>query len=208
VQRREDDRRIDAQHTGAEHTDVDVHANEGALSFFMHDRVSWGSIWGGFLTAMGTFILLSLLATAIGLTTIDAGQADPDTLNRWAGVISAIIGLVAFFIGGYVAGLMGGFVAPLAGMMNGFLVWALANVVMLALAAFGLGQLFGAAGSLYDQFAGASVQLNIDQSVVNGLQTSAWIAFIAMALAAFAAAAGGWLGTISRGPAPAADDFD
>lgn len=203
VRRRAEDRAVSPQ--------VNVTTRQGLLTYFLHDRISWGAIWGGFLTAMGVFLLLSLLATAIGLTTVQAGAAEPETINRWAGVASAIIGLIAFFVGGYVTGLMGGFVEPPAGMLNGFLVWALANVVMLALAAFGLGQLFGAAGSLYDEFAGLSAQIRVDeQAVISGLQTSAWIAFIAMAMAALAASAGGLLGVLSRGPAPTPEvgDYD
>jgi hypothetical protein len=192
-----------------ERTDVTVRDREGALGYLMHDRVSWGAIWGGFLTAMGVFLLLSLLAAAIGLTTIDAGAAEADTLNRWAGVASGVIALISFVIGGYVAGRMGAFVTPTAGMMNGFLVWALANLVMLGLAAFGLGQLFGAAGELYNEIGALQGQVNVnEQQLVTDLRNSAWIAFLGMALGALAAALGGLLGTTTRGPVPDVDPHE
>jgi hypothetical protein len=214
AERRHDVRREADRHTNtaqaynrpgyAERVDVDVRDRSAAMDFLLHDRISWGAIWGGFLTAMGVFLLLSLLAAAIGLTTVEAGATQAETINRWAGVGSAVIGLISFLIGGFVAGRMGGFVTPGAGMMNGFLVWALANLVMLGLAAFGLGQLFGAAGELYGQI--GSVQQAEVEVTVTQMRNTAWVAFLAMALGALAAAGGGLLGTATRGPVPAVDE--
>lgn len=200
------------QHTAAEDRRyaVDTTERAGLAAYFHQDRVSWGAIWGGLLTALGLFILLSLLASAIGITTVRTGGADAETVNRFTGVAGAIIGLVSFFVGGYVAGAMGGWAARPAGMLNGFLVWALANVIVLALAAFGLGQLFGAAGGLYDVYRsmGLATSVEVDQQqLMANLQTTAWIAFISMGLAALAATLGGLLGSAAR-PVPADADVD
>src|SRR5207253_9454668 len=42
---------------------------------FRGDRVYWGPIIAGFLTALTTMALLSLLGIATGLTSMNAGQA-------------------------------------------------------------------------------------------------------------------------------------
>jgi hypothetical protein len=68
------------------------------------DRIRWGPIWAGLLTALATFLLLSLLALAIGAQTVDAGD-DVGTVVTTTGWATAVIGLIAFFLGGYVAGL-------------------------------------------------------------------------------------------------------
>ena len=39
------------------------------------DRVRWGPIWAGLLTALTSLLLLSLLGAAIGLSALDAGAA-------------------------------------------------------------------------------------------------------------------------------------
>lgn len=161
------------------------------------DRVSWGAIWGGLLTALGLFLLLSLLATAIGITTVQQGNVDPENVGRVAGVVSAVLGLLAFFVGGFIAGRGGGIVGQDAGAVNGFLVWALALVVVLVLTALGVGQLFGTLGG-FDVFRQLR-DANVDPSQAGqGVQTAAWITFISMALAATAATLGGWLGAVSE----------
>lgn len=200
----------DTRHTGTDPTDdradvVTTREDRPARSVayatrwsgIYRDRVSWGAIWGGLLTALGLFLLLSLLATAIGLTTVQQTQVDPESVNRVAGFVSAILGLLAFFIGGFVAGRGGGIVGHDAGALNGFLVWALALVIVLVLTAFGVGQLFGALGG-FDVFRQLR-ETNVDPSAVaQGVQSAAWITFISMALAATASTLGGWLGAVSE----------
>ena len=168
-----------------------------AWSGIYRDRVSWAGIWGGLLTALGLFVLLSVLATAVGITTVNQTDANPAQVSRIAGLATAVLALASFFVGGFIAGLGGGVVGRDAGGINGFLVWALALVVMLVLAAMGLGQLFGAIGAGFDayrQFQGA-VQID-PQAVAEGLQASAWITFISLGLAATAATLGGALGAV------------
>lgn len=159
------------------------------------DRVSWGAIWGGLLTAIGLFILLSVLATAIGITTAQATDVDAGDTSRIAGVVSAVLGLIAFFVGGFVAGRGSGAAGHEAGGLNGFLVWALALVTLLVLAGLGLGSVFG---TLAQGFGPVVPGAEVDPAAVaEGAQSAAWIAFISLALAATAATLGGWLGAAS-----------
>jgi len=111
---------------------------------------------------------------------------------------SAIIALIAFFVGGYVAARASGVVGRGYGALNGFLVWGLGMVVVLALAALGLGSLFGAAGDLFAQYQrmGQPQPEGVDpSSVIDGIRNGSLGAFIAMILPAVAATVGGWLGS-------------
>jgi hypothetical protein len=111
------------------------------------DRVRWGSILAGLFTALSTGILLSLAALAFGLN-----QFDPTSTARsfglGAGIVGAVIWLVAFGVGGYVAARTAAVVGRSNGIFNGLmvslvgiplLVWGLSSVV---------GGLLGTAGSV------------------------------------------------------------
>ncbi len=166
------------------------------------DRIRWGTIWAGLLIALASFLLLSLLALTIGALTVDTGQADTGTAATTTGWVTAIIGLIAFFLGGWVAGATSAARGTAAGLLNGFLVWALGFALILAFSAFGLGQLFGAVGSLFAQYrslgtvrelGGNAAQANAQQ-IADAIMKSGFVAFLSMLLPALAAAIGGWIG--------------
>ena len=159
------------------------------------DRVRWGPIVAGLLTALGTFLLLSTLATAIGLADVNV-RREGDEAARNIGIATAIIGLLSFLLGGYVAAQTAAVRGRANGLLNGFLVWALSLPLILLLAAMGLGALLGDAGDLFGQYRQAgSPQPNVDPNQArDAIRNSAIGAFIALALPAAAAALGGWLG--------------
>jgi len=161
---------------------------------FSKEGINWGAVWGGLLTAIGLFILMSVLATAIGITATQETTVDAGDASRIGGVVSAVLALLAFFVGGYVAGNMSGGDGG-AGALNGFLVWALALVLILILAAFGAGAAFG---TLAQNFGPVAVDPG---AVAEDAQSAAWIAFISLALAATAATLGGLMSA-------ATDDHD
>jgi len=161
---------------------------------FSKEGINWGAVWGGLLTAIGLFILMSVLAAAIGITATQETAVDAGDASRIGGVVSAVLALLAFFVGGYVAGNMSGGDGG-AGALNGFLVWALALVLILILAAFGAGAAFG---TLAQNFGPVAVDPG---AVAEDAQSAAWIAFISLALAATAATLGGLMSA-------ATDDHD
>ena len=61
-------------------------------------------------------------------------------------VVTGIIGLIAFFVGGYVASMTSGARDTSAGLLNDVLVWALVTILMLLFSSLGTGQFFGALG--------------------------------------------------------------
>lgn len=164
------------------------------------DRVRWGPIWAGLLTALGTFLILSVLAVAIGAQAVQAGAADQQTAGQAGGIVSAVLALVSFLLGGFIAGRTSAVTGRGYGFLNGFLVWTLGIVLILALTAFGLGQLFGAAGDLFGQYRqlGSPTPEGVDPNqLAEGIRNSSFIGFLALILPAVAAGLGGMLGARS-----------
>jgi len=124
---------VDANHT----LRTDVHEREKAE----FGGFKFGSAFFGWLTAMGTTVLLTALVAAIGAAvglgngTTPEEAADAATENVGAtGIISVIaIGivlLIAYYAGGYVAGRM----ARFSGVKQGVAVWLWAIVIAIILA--------------------------------------------------------------------------
>jgi hypothetical protein len=161
------------------------------------DRVRWGAIWAGLITALGTFLLLTTAAVAIGAVAVDAG-ADGESASMASGIVSAVIALLAFLVGGFVAGRTAGVIGRGYGALNGFLVWALGVMLILAMAALGVGSLFGASGDLFAQYQqmGSPQPEGVSRDeVVEGIRNGSIGAFIAMLLPAIAATLGGFAGS-------------
>jgi hypothetical protein len=182
--------------TGTDYT-PDLAARDGAwLGNGVRDRVRWGPIWAGLITALATFLLLTVAAVAIGAQAVGSG-ADGEAAGMAGGIVSAIIALFAFFIGGFVAARTAGVIGRGYGALNGFLVWALGVVLIVALAAFGLGSLFGASGDLFAQYQQmGQPQPDVDpNAVVEGIRNGSLGALLGMLLPAIAAAVGGLFGS-------------
>ena len=173
----------------------DRSGSDGDNSLARRDSARWGPIWAGLITALTTFLLLQLLAIGIGII----GIGPNETGGAW---VSAILGLIAFFIGGAVAGMTSAVRGPVSGLINGFLVWALGTVLILLLSALGLGQIFGALGNVVGQ---VGVLQDVQQGGVNAptvdpaqiastVRTGAIGAFFGLLLSAVAAMIGGLVG--------------
>ena len=163
------------------------------------DSARWGPIWAGLITALTTFTLLELLAIGIGLQDVGAD-------NDGEGLVSGIIGLIAFFTGGWVAGITSAVRGATTGLLNGLLVWALGTVLILVLSAIGLGQIFGALGNLVGQLLllqGGLIVVNVTvdpEQVAQAIRDAALGTFLGLLLSALASALGGWLGGGSPDP--------
>jgi hypothetical protein len=183
------------------------------------DRVHWGPIVAGLLTALTTLLLLNLLGLAIGLTTMNAGAAaaqggPPADAGRNSAIWAAISGILAFLLGGYVAGRTAAVFNRSWGALNGALVFMLAVPLILWLAGQGLGTVLGSLGNLSGALAsnpgaaqaaqGAAGQAQaaaqnvqpIDVArAAEGARNAAWGALAGSLVALGASAMGGWLGT-------------
>jgi hypothetical protein len=128
-----------------ESTTIDEPRRQGADDAAQEaGRSNWGP---GVLAAFLTFLVLELLVFGIGLIAAtdrpgDAGNED---------LVTGIIGLIAFFVGGYVASMTSGARDTRAGLLDGVLVWALVTILILLFSSLGIGQFFGALGDVVGQ---------------------------------------------------------
>ena len=183
------------------------------------DRVRWGPIVAGLLTAMTALLLLSLLGLAIGLTTVNAGNAatqggPPADTGRNAAIWAAISGILAFALGGYVVGRTAALFHRGWGALNGALVFMLAVPVILWLAGQGLGTVLGSLGNLSGalasnpnaaqaaqgaasqaQAAAQNVQAGDIARAAEAARNTAWGTLAGSLVALAASTLAGWLGT-------------
>ncbi len=97
-------------------------------------RVSWGAIFAGLVVALGTWILLTVLGLAIGLSSVDPSHpASLKSGGMFSGIWSAIVPLVALFFGGLVSARTAGVLTRPMGAIHGIVVWALATIASLML---------------------------------------------------------------------------
>jgi hypothetical protein len=148
--------------------------------------VKIGSAFFGWLTAMGTAVLLiavlGAVGTAVGLATdVDVNQTTSEAAQA-IGITGAILVVVmlfvAYFCGGYVAGRM----ARFDGVKQGIAVWVWAVVIAIVAAVLGL-----VAGSQFDVLANVNAfpRLPINEGE---LTTAGLITAIVAALAALGGA--------------------
>lgn len=183
------------------------------------DRVRWGPIVAGLLTALTALLLLSLLGLAIGLTSVNAGTAatqggPPPDIGRNSAIWAAISGIVAFALGGYVASRAAALFNRGWGALNGALVFMLAVPLMLWLAGQGLGSVLGSLGNLSGalasnpnaaqaaqgaasqaQSAAQNVQAGDIARAAEAVRNTAWGTLAGSLVAVAASTLGGWLGT-------------
>ncbi|SDQ04730.1 permease [Quadrisphaera sp. DSM 44207] len=105
------------------------------------DRVRWGPVWAGLIVVLPTFLVLELIALALGWLDLAPGE------GGGGGIVTGIIGLLAFFLGGLTAGATAMWRGADDGLLHGILVWALGVVAILLLTLLGGGALFGSLAS-------------------------------------------------------------
>ena len=110
------------------------------------NRVQFGPIIAGVLTAIATLLILTVLGLAIGASALeprDVGQSVGTGAAIW-GIASAII---AFFLGGWVAAKTAAVAGAGSGMINGLMVGAAMLALVLWLTGSGVSSLVGTLGS-------------------------------------------------------------
>lgn len=166
------------------------------------DEVRWGPIFAGLVVALGIFLLLELVAFAVGL--IDLGQGS--STGATSGIVSGIIGLIAFFVGGLTAAASGMWRSTSAGLLQGIMVWATSIIAILALSVIGGGALLGSFGSIASQLvspdqvasAASSASANAPQispaQALSTARSAASYAVLGLGLTFIASALGGLVG--------------
>jgi len=67
----------------------------------VRSRISWGAVFAGAFVAFATYLILTMLAAAIGLSVQD--RVRPETLGIGAAIVAIVTMAAALFLGGYVA---------------------------------------------------------------------------------------------------------
>lgn len=101
-------------------------------------RISWGGIWAGVLTVMGTLLFLTTLGLAIGISAADPYTSDAGALGTGAAIWTGLSLLIALFVGGMAATRLGMVFDKATGVFEGALVWVLSFLVILWLASSGV----------------------------------------------------------------------
>jgi len=102
----------------------------------LKDLVRWGPVWAGLVIAVGSYLVLQLALVASGLV-------DLPTNGTEDGLWSAAAALVAFLLGGLTAAATAAWRGVGDGILHGLVMWAVALVVLLALAGVGSGIALG-----------------------------------------------------------------
>lgn len=98
----------------------------------IRDRISWGSIFAGVITVLAISILLSILASSVGLFMFNPLSDHPTSgIGTTVGIWTIVSMIISLFAGGFVAGKLAG----ADGMIHGFLVWATTMIVTVILGA-------------------------------------------------------------------------
>jgi hypothetical protein len=116
---------------------------ERSTDAFEGMKISWGGVFGGVLAGIGTLMLLSSLGLAIGASAVDPRTADGSQVGTGAAIWTALTLLVSLFVGGWASTRLSMLWERTTAMFEGALVWVLSLVLILYLAASGIGLVAG-----------------------------------------------------------------
>jgi len=160
------------------------------------DRTRWGPIWAGVLVVISTYAVLQLLFFALGILDLGFDGANSATV---ASIVSGVLALIAFFLGGLAAGASALWRGANDGLMHGVLVWALSVVGILAFGLLGGGALLGSVANVATEVTNVpqqaqQVQVDPIQALQAARDAAGWAA-LSLGLSVTAAAVGGLLGS-------------
>jgi hypothetical protein len=150
-------------------------------------------VWAGALTTLSTYVVLQLLFFALGWLDLGFDGGGNSTVRA---VVSGVLGLVAFFLGGAAAGASSLWHRPNDGMVNGVVSWTVTVTAVLALALIGGGALLGSLADVATQFAdlrNAGSGVDIASAAETARDTAGWAA-LGLGLSMVASAIGGSIG--------------
>jgi hypothetical protein len=145
------------------------------------------------LTTLSVFIVLQLLFFALGWLDLGFNENADSSLRA---IVSGVLALIAFFLGGAAAGASALWHRANDGMVNGVVTWAVTVMAVLALALIGGGALLGTLADVATQFvdlrrAGAGV--DVATATETARETAGWAA-LGLGLTMLASALGGSIG--------------
>jgi hypothetical protein len=134
----------------------------------MRDRIRWGPIIAGVVTAFAVLLFLTVLGIALGISAL-GGDDNPQTWGTAAGIWGGLSLLVAFFVGGWMAARAAATLSESDGPLNGFVTGAATLLLLLWLATTALTGALGFFASTVSNIAGAAAPVAmeaVDQGAV------------------------------------------
>jgi len=120
----------------------------------MRDRIRWGPIVAGVVTAFAVLLFLTVLGIALGISAL--GGDDAGTWGTAAGIWGGLSLLVSFFVGGWMAARSAATLSESDGPLNGFVTGAATLLVLLWLATTAVTGALGFFASTVGDIAGAA----------------------------------------------------
>jgi hypothetical protein len=158
-----------------------------------HDRIRWGAVWTGTLTTLSIYIVLQLLFFALGWLDLGINGAAGGTTRA---VVSGVLGLIAFFLGGAAAGASALWHRANDGMVNGIVSWTATVLAVLTLGLIGGGTLLGSLADVVTQFGdlrNAGAGIDVASATQTARDTAGWAA-LGLGLSVIVSALGGSIG--------------
>jgi hypothetical protein len=158
------------------------------------DGIRWGPIWAGALITLATYLVLYLLFFAFGVLSLGLGGGAGAVTTT---IVSAILGLIAFFVGGLVAGATGMWTGRKEGLLQGVTMWALTVAGLLGITLIGGGALLGALPNLGAGTTTTPPGVNT-VGIVGAVRNAAGWSALGLGLSVLVAALGGLVGSRMR----------
>src|SRR5215813_9962403 len=93
-------------------------------------RIAWSGVWGGFVIALGIWLTLAALGTAVGLSSVGAdANVSAATMSRATGWWLYVSGLIALFFGGVFGTRLALIVDGAVAWLEATLIWSFALVL-------------------------------------------------------------------------------
>jgi hypothetical protein len=127
----------------------------------LRDRIRWGPIIAGVVTAFAVLLFLTILGIALGMSAL-GGDDNPQTWGTAAGIWGGLSLLVAFFVGGWMAARAAATLSESDGPLNGFVTGAATLLLLLWLATTALTGALGFFASTVSNIAGAAAPVAIE----------------------------------------------
>src|SRR5919112_2301082 len=123
----------------------------------MLNRISWGAVLAGVVTALVTQLILNMLGIGVGVATLDPATGDnpqASTFSIAAGIWWTLSGIIAAFLGGYAAGRLSGRPKESTTAWHGLTAWAFTTLLIFYLITTTLGSVVGGGFSTIGNVAG------------------------------------------------------
>ena len=139
-----------------------IESNPEYVRSFRDPHIAWGAIFAAVVVALAVQVLLGMLGTAIGASTLDPAKVDgspnASSFGIGAGIWWVVSSLIALYMAGWIAGHLSGNARKSDAVIHGLAAWAVATIVMLYLVTSAAGSVMSGAAGVLSKVADVSAQ--------------------------------------------------